>query len=203
MPRNSAAIARPQPMQLRTRGRTCEQTVRAATFGHVVHSKRCSRTSLLQFSPSVWRLRWTSRLSMSCQRFRTTKKEKSAKTSSTQKKILLPPPTPRPGAPRAESEPFHSVSLCTHNLAHKSAFNTSHVCTRHTYVPPLLYPEPLVVAAPRPKPASGDVLDTRAEDEVSPSSLSPGPVARGQRVVKHARHARPDVRFPHCLRSVA
>ena len=74
---------------------------------------------------------------------------------------------------------------------------------RHgTGAPSLLHPEPFVVAAPGPQPASGDVLDPHAEDEVAPPPLPAGPVARGQRVVEHARHAEPDVGFSRCLSTV-
>jgi len=68
--------------------------------------------------------------------------------------------------------------------------------------PSLLHPEPLIVAAPRPQPAPGDVLHPHAEDEVAPPPLPAGAVARGQRVVQHVRHAGPDAGITCCLSNV-
>lgn len=113
--------------------------------------------------------------------------------------------TPRPGAPPAKPEP--RISHPTSHYIHMYMYRQTRVpatasqprVPTQTRTPSLLHPEPLFVSAPRPKPAPGNVLDPRAEDEVAPPPLPASPVARGQGVVEHARHAGPDVGFPRCL----
>lgn len=228
IPKNSAAIARPQPMQLQGQENVRAEAVMAQKTTRSLFSLRFTRerspSSLEQsvlcaapanhhvvtprnrfffLSPFAWS--GHASLALAARTFASYESSRLRQRKASPFLIHPTQPPPRPGlgaTPAAnESHTFRSTTtIPTGRQTTPASQHHSQGCTRRTHSPPLLHPEPLLVAAPGSKPAPGDVLDPRAEDEVAPPPLPAGPVARGQRVVEHVRHARSYAGFPHSLR---